>query len=125
PRGGVRRGVRPNFAAAVCQLILTRKIAGKQTLVLTTNYDDALETLLRKDPGLQSLLLTAGFREPQSCVDLPSDDDPELLLIFHLHGFVPQSEDHDLNTDIVLSAKDHGVPWTDHWSFRILKNHWN
>jgi hypothetical protein len=114
-----------NFVRGVCQLILTRRIEKQQTLIITTNYDDVLETALT-DAALSAMRNKAGIAKIHPRLSgPPRASDRDTLPIYHIHGFVPAN--HSLqppDPKIVLSSRDYGADWTAHWSFQLLKHYW-
>lgn len=114
-----------NFVFSVCQLILSRLSQRRKTLVLTTNFDDILESALRSDAGLRSLWASADITAVSSVYDkkhLPPD--PHALTIYHLHGFVPRQGTADEHK-LTFSARDYGSSWSDHWSYDVLDQYWS
>lgn len=133
----VRRlgGPRPasNFTRAVWELIFTRRERGLSTLIVTTNYDDALETSLERDPSLRALGDSVGVlravpihskQQFLSHLEHRTEDDRSEL-IYHIHGYVPSDSSERIDVEnIVLSARDYGQSWEEHWSFELLSEYW-
>lgn len=121
-------GPRPasNFCWSVWELILTRHERGLETLVVTTNYDDVLETAFDADVNLRSLAQSLGisYAHPVYSEHIPQDLE-NAVLIHHIHGYVPAEGVQTVAPeDIVLSARDYGRNWEDHWSYDLLKSYW-
>jgi hypothetical protein len=115
-----------SFVRAVWQLILTRRVLGRQTLVLTTNYDDVLETTLERDHAFVQAILNEQPLRVESRTQVPEGDDSEdVLPIYHLHGYVPRDETKQLDYDIVMSAHDYGRDWSNSWSSAVLEKYWD
>jgi len=115
-----------SFVRAVWQLILTRRVMGRQTLVLTTNYDDVLETTFERDQAFTRAILGEQTLRVESRTRVFDGDDPDdLVPIYHLHGFVPRDETKQEDYEIVMSAHDYGRDWSASWSSKVLEKYWN
>jgi hypothetical protein len=130
----IRRGPRPasNFCRAVWELIFTRRASGLETLVVTTNYDDGLETSLESDLNLRSLAQSLGVSFPLSVhsesqyASLRDETPDDAVLVHHIHGFIPVDTTVKVEaSDVVLSAHDYGRNWESHWSYQLLSSRWD
>jgi hypothetical protein len=126
-----RRG--RNFVRALGELVLQRHERDRQTIILTTNFDDSLERAFMRDQHLSVRRLETGV-ERVVPVTGPVDDSTfpaDALPIYHIHGFVPR-EPHDYapvwtpehENKIILSAHDFSRDWTDEWSGQLLARYW-
>jgi SIR2-like domain len=125
-RGGRARPA-SNFCRAVWELIFTRYERGLRTLAVTTNYDDVLEVALESDVSLRSLAQSLGIHYARPVYgEAHRDGSPEnAMSIHHIHGYIPAEGPERVDPDrIVLSAKDYGHSWADHWSYGLLSEVW-
>ena len=124
-----RGGPRPasTFCRAVWELLFTRCERSLETLVVTTNYDDVLENALNRDPGLRSAAARLGIEYAHPIVSADSSyEKSRAFPIHHIHGYIPAQSDDRLDADqIVISARDYGRRWEDHWSYDVLAPHWD
>lgn len=116
-----------NFCRTVWELIFTRFESELETLVVTTNYDDVLETAFDTDLDLRSLAQSLGIHYPLPIHNEHYPDEIDTAVpIFHIHGYVPLEGNERVDPGaIILSARDYGQKWEDHWSFELLSQHWD
>jgi hypothetical protein len=115
------------FVHAVCRLILVRRNAGLDTLVVTTNYDDVLEHAFRDDPFVLAMGEPAGHPRvfPVFSEETMASVKVGDLVIYHIHGFVPNQDKPPPKHDIILSARDYGTDWPSHWTHKVLAAYWD
>jgi len=122
-----------NFTQAVWELIFTRRQRKKKTVIITTNYDDVLESALTNDVDVRSLGQSLGIAyaipihgEHQFLAHRDTAlDEEHAVVVHHIHGYLPADATERVDAgNIVLSARDYGQSWEAHWSYELLSPHW-
>lgn len=113
------------FLRALGTLLVIRASQQLETIVITTNYDDLIESALKDDPILRPARRTVGFSVRSIYNDSKLHPSGNVLPVYHIHGFLPRSSPIPRSQQIVLSTADFGSDWNTHWSHRLFAEHWS
>lgn len=104
------------------EIIATRHLLHKPTLIVTTNFDNLLESAIEGDPSTRRLMAAAGIKRAMPIYkDYKRRLGQSTLPIYHIHGYVSVNQEPEPEHKIVLTERDYGISWEKHWSFDLLE----
>lgn len=109
-----------DYLTGLSFVIVARFLAGLETTVISTNFDDILEREVNQSIALEGEISLAPVYDPTSVQEVAAwqGDDESIFPVYHIHGFLAKD---GRRTPIVLTLEQFAAIDDSHWTEVLLR----